>query len=176
MQTIPDILLLPNPSCQGTQQMYKITNNIPVITIYIATWWRHQMETFFALLALCGNSLVTGEFHSQRPVKRSFNVLFDLRPETNGWVNNRDVGDLRRHPAYYDITAMSASHATTVKAMLSSTNSFSSWPVVDVWHKSRRARSWQYVKYVTSPLIGLYRARLELVTHTKQAWWSLLQY
>ena len=27
------------------------------------TWWRHQMETFSALLALCaGNSLVTGEF------------------------------------------------------------------------------------------------------------------
>ena len=31
------------------------------------------METFFALLALCvGNSPVTGEFPSQRPVTRSF--------------------------------------------------------------------------------------------------------
>ena len=36
-------------------------------------WWRHQMETFSALLALCaGNSPVTGEFPSQRPVTRSF--------------------------------------------------------------------------------------------------------
>ena len=44
------------------------------------TWWRHQMETFFALLALCvGNSPVTGEFPSQRPVTRSFDVFFDLR-------------------------------------------------------------------------------------------------
>ena len=47
---------------------------------YVNTWWRHQMETFFALLALCaGNSLVTTEFPSQRPVMRSFDVFFDLR-------------------------------------------------------------------------------------------------
>ena len=43
-------------------------------------WWRHQMETFSALLALCaGNSPVTGEFLSQRPVTQSFGVFFDLR-------------------------------------------------------------------------------------------------
>ena len=42
-------------------------------------WWRHQMETFSALLALCaGNSPVTGEFPTQRPVTRSFGVFFDL--------------------------------------------------------------------------------------------------
>ena len=38
------------------------------------------METFFMLLALCeGNSLVTSEFPSQRPVMWSFDVFFDLR-------------------------------------------------------------------------------------------------
>ena len=42
-------------------------------------WWRHQMETFSALLALCaGNSPVTGEFPAQRPVTRSFDAFFDL--------------------------------------------------------------------------------------------------
>ena len=40
------------------------------------------METFTALLTLCtGNSPVTGEFPSQRPVTRSFDVFFDLRLE-----------------------------------------------------------------------------------------------
>ena len=40
-----------------------------------STWWRQQMETFSALLALCeGNSPVTGEFSAQRPVTRSFDV------------------------------------------------------------------------------------------------------
>ena len=44
------------------------------------TWWRHPTETFSALLALCArNSSVTGEFTSQRPVMRSFDVFFDLR-------------------------------------------------------------------------------------------------
>ena len=44
------------------------------------SWWRHQMETFSALLALCaGNSPVPGEFPALRPVTRSFDFLFDLR-------------------------------------------------------------------------------------------------
>ena len=38
------------------------------------------METFSALLAICeGNSPVTGEFPSQRPVTRSFDFFFDPR-------------------------------------------------------------------------------------------------
>ena len=46
-----------------------------------SAWWRHQMETFSALLAICaGNSPVPGEFPTQRPVTRSFDVNFDLRP------------------------------------------------------------------------------------------------
>ena len=45
------------------------------------SWWRHQIETFSTLLAICaGNSPVTGEFPSQRPVTWSFDVFYDLRP------------------------------------------------------------------------------------------------
>ena len=41
---------------------------------------RHQMEKFSALLSLCaGNSPATGEFPSQRPVTRSFDIFFGLR-------------------------------------------------------------------------------------------------
>ena len=45
------------------------------------SWWRHQMETFPALLAVCeGNpSPVTGGFPSQRPVARNFNAFVDQR-------------------------------------------------------------------------------------------------
>ena len=47
----------------------------------ISSRWRHQMETFSALLAICvENSSVTGEFPSQRSVTRSFDVFFDLGP------------------------------------------------------------------------------------------------
>ena len=42
----------------------------------VKPWWRHQMETFSALLALCAeNSPVTSEFPSQRPVTRIFDVF-----------------------------------------------------------------------------------------------------
>ena len=42
-------------------------------------WWRHQMGTFSALLAICaGNSPVHGEFPTQRPVTRGFDIFFDL--------------------------------------------------------------------------------------------------
>ena len=54
-------------------------------------WWRHQMETFSALLALyAGNSPVPGEFPTQRPVTRSFDVYFDLRP--NGRLSKQSWG------------------------------------------------------------------------------------
>ena len=64
------------------------------------------METFSALLAICAvNSPVTGEFPAQRPVTRSFGVFFDLRLK-NGWVNNGEAGDFRRHLPHYDVTVM----------------------------------------------------------------------
>ena len=46
----------------------------------MVTWWRHQMETISALMAICeGNSSVSGEVPKQRPVTRSVVVFFDLR-------------------------------------------------------------------------------------------------
>ena len=42
--------------------------------------WRHQVEKFSALLALCaGNSPVTDEFPAQRPMTGSFDAFFHLR-------------------------------------------------------------------------------------------------
>ena len=65
--------------------------------------WRHQMETFSALLAICaGNSPVTGKFPAQMPVTRSFDVSL-ICAWINGWVNN---GDLRPHRAHYQVTVM----------------------------------------------------------------------
>ena len=67
-------------------------------------WWRHQMETFSALLALCsGNSPVPGEFLIQRPVTRSFDVLFHLclnkrlSKQSRGWWFETPSRSLWRH-------------------------------------------------------------------------------
>ena len=72
----------------------------------LTPWWRHQMEAFSALLAICaGNSPVPGEFHAQRPVTRSFDVFFDLRlnkrlgKQSWGWW-------FWRHLAHYDVNVI----------------------------------------------------------------------
>ena len=68
------------------------------------------METFSALLAICvGNSPATGEFPAPRPMTQSFDVFFDLR-WINGWVNNREAGELRRYRAHYDVIVMITPH------------------------------------------------------------------
>ena len=68
-------------------------------------WWRHHMETFSALLALCaGNSPVAGEFPSQRPVTWNFDVFYlcptkRLSKQSWGWW-------FRRHRVHCDVIVM----------------------------------------------------------------------
>ena len=74
-------------------------------------WWRHQTETFSALLALCaGNSPVPGEFPTQRPVTRSFDVFFDLcqnkrlSKQSWGWWFETQSRPLWRHCNAINVT------------------------------------------------------------------------
>ena len=65
-------------------------------------WWRHQMETYSALLAICaGNSPVPRK--GQWRGALMFSLIYVW---INGWVNNREAGDLRRYRAHYDVTVM----------------------------------------------------------------------
>ena len=80
---------------EGTFTTFEIQTWLPDFVMGINTFriscWRHQMKTFSALLALCvGNSPVTGEFPSQRPVTRGFGVFFDLR--LNKWLCKQSWG------------------------------------------------------------------------------------
>ena len=79
----------------------------PIICMH--TWWRHRIETFSTLLAICaGNSPVNGEFPAQRPVTRSFDIIYDLRLNKRLSKQLREAGDLRRHRAHYDVTVMNS--------------------------------------------------------------------
>ena len=55
--------------------------------------------------------LLCGEFTGLRGIPRAkasdavFDVFFDPRL-INGWVNNREAGDLRRHRDHYDVIVM----------------------------------------------------------------------
>ena len=64
------------------------------------------METFSALLAICaGNSPVP--VNSPHKGQWRGALMFSLISVwINGWVNNREAGDLRRNRAHYDIIIM----------------------------------------------------------------------
>ena len=69
-------------------------------------WWRHQMETFSALLALCaGNSPVPVNSPHKGQWREA--LMFSLICAwINDWVNNREAGDLRRHRSHFDVNIM----------------------------------------------------------------------
>ena len=74
------ILRICNVSCVWRLRLWCLSlTPCDVCVIVERPWWRHQMETFSALLANCaGNSPATDEFRAQSPVTRSFDVFFDL--------------------------------------------------------------------------------------------------
>ena len=64
------------------------------------------METFSALLALCaGNLPVTCEF-PHKGQWRGVLMISLIYAWINGWLNNREAGDLRIHLAHYGVTVM----------------------------------------------------------------------
>ena len=100
--------------------------NIWLTLLYKDPWWRHQMETFSALLAICaGNSPVPGEFPTQRPVTRSFDVFFDVRPNKQlskqswGWWFETLSPSLWRHrnaPSEWVVNTVTVQNATQLYA------------------------------------------------------------
>ena len=66
-------------------------------------WWRHQMETFSALLAICaGNSPVP----VNSPHKGQWCGALMFCIWINDWVNNGETGDLRRYLGHCNVNVM----------------------------------------------------------------------
>ena len=106
MKSGPTLHLLGQSSCCDTRILW---SNLGFFSeeqqrLLYQAWWRHQMETFSTLLAICaGNSPAPGEFPAQRPVTRSFDVFFDLHPNKRlskqwwGWWFETPSCPLWRH-------------------------------------------------------------------------------
>ena len=94
------------------------------------------METFSALLAICaGNSPVTGEFPTQRPVTRSFDVFFDLHlnkrlskqswgwwfetPSRPLWRHSNEATVIIRATEFYTTLVIRGGHESFYKATIS---------------------------------------------------------
>ena len=82
-------------------------------------WWRHQMETFSAFLALYGGihrSPVNSPHRGQWRGALKFSLIY---ARTNCWANHRDADDLRSHRAHYDVTVLETRISVTFGSMLS---------------------------------------------------------
>ena len=95
----PSIHLCYNSTwCDFTDIFHFLPSNMPR--------WRHQRETFSALLALCeGNPSVTMDSPHKGQWLGALMVFF-ICAWTNCAANNRNAGDLRCHRAHYDVTTI----------------------------------------------------------------------
>ena len=81
---------------------------------YLLPWWHHQMETFFTLLAFV-RGIHQSPVNSPHKGQWRGALMFSLICAwTDGWVNNRDAGDLRCHRVRYDITVMPSGDETEI--------------------------------------------------------------
>ena len=72
----------------------------------LISWWRHQMETFSALLAFV-RGIHRSPVNSPNKGQLRGALMFSLICAwINGWVNNREAGDLRHHRAHNDAIVM----------------------------------------------------------------------
>ena len=71
------------------------------------TWWRHQIEPYSALLALCAGNLPVPVNSPHKGQSRGALIFSLVCARINDWVNNREAGDLRRHRGHYDVNAYS---------------------------------------------------------------------
>ena len=85
-------------------------------------WWRHQMQTFSTLVAIClgiHRSPVNSPHKGQWRGALKFSLIC---VRINGSVNNREAGDLRRYRANYDVTVMTNCNMVHWQAHLKNTN------------------------------------------------------
>ena len=76
----------------------KIPYPAPCLFFGTEAWWRHQMETFSALLA----------FFAHKGQWRGALIFSLIYAWTSSWAYNGDTGDLRRHCAHYDVIVMAS--------------------------------------------------------------------
>ena len=81
-----------------------------VVACAKVSWWRNQMETFSALLALV-RGIHRSPVNSPHKGQWRGSFMFSLISAwTKGWANNWDMGDLRCHRANYDVNVVCSGH------------------------------------------------------------------
>ena len=85
----------------------KYTHGVAVISfVLVISWWSHQWKHFPRYRPLVRGSQWSS-VNSLHKVHWCRALMFSLICAwINGWVNNREAGELRRHRDRYDVTVM----------------------------------------------------------------------
>ena len=132
----------------------------------VFSWWRHQMETFSALLAICaGNSPHKGQW-------RGALVFSLICVWINDWLNNHEAGDLRRYRAHCDVTVMSLQSINQLHLSVSDKTPKIDYAIYNKTMVKRHTNIASY-KYVLLLLIPCNNAKASM-----RHWWhtSLFQF
>ena len=76
------------------------------INVAIIPWWRHQMKSFSALLAICAGIHLSPANSPHKGQWRGALMFSLICAWINRWVNNYEAGNLRRHRVHYDVTVV----------------------------------------------------------------------
>ena len=121
--------------------------HLPIYKLLQMPWWRHQMEIFSVLLAICaGNSPITGEFPAQKPVTWSFDVFYDLRlnkrssKQSRGcWFETPERSLWRHCNVVFWTNSMTFSNDTfSISCFESVKLKFRQRMVVGIWHSIKK--------------------------------------
>ena len=77
--------------------------------VYWHSWWRHQMPRDWPFVRGIPRSPANSRSPVNSPHKgqwREALMFYLICAWMDGWVNNGEAGDLRRHRAHYDVTVM----------------------------------------------------------------------
>ena len=98
----------------GEHSLHISRRSTHLLHLYLLfSWWRHQMETCSASLTFVRGihrrlrGIHRSQVNSPHTDKWRGALMFSLICAwTNGWVNNQDAGELKRHRTHYDVTVM----------------------------------------------------------------------
>ena len=84
------------------------------LSFFQISWWRHQMKPFSRVTGPLWGEPAGHSPHTEG--QRRGALMFSLISVwTNSWANNRDIGDLKRHRAHYDVTVMLKTYFYTAR-------------------------------------------------------------
>ena len=93
--------------CNGRSECGDESDEAAELCGTYVSWWRHQMETFSALLALCAPGIHRSSVNPPHKGQWRRALMFSLICVwITGSVNDREDGDLRRHRAHSDVSVM----------------------------------------------------------------------